>query len=74
VILHQLAHQLPAFDFKLGLQFGMLQAGGLGAIEETQRRLNSARLAAKRSSTPAAAVPVTAVPVTAAPAGRPAAR
>ena len=39
VVLHQLTQQLPAFDVKLGLQLGVLQAGGLGAIEETQRRV-----------------------------------
>ena len=39
VILHQLAEQFATGLLQVGLQVGMLQAGGLGAVEETQRRL-----------------------------------
>jgi hypothetical protein len=37
VILHELAEQLATGLLQVGLQFGMLQAGGLGAVEEAQR-------------------------------------
>jgi hypothetical protein len=39
VVLHQLAEQLATGLLQVGLQFGMLQAGGRGAVEETQRRV-----------------------------------
>jgi hypothetical protein len=90
VILHQLAEQLATGLLQVGLQLGMLQAGGLGAVEETQRRLKQRAAGGEAlvhpghrrpghrrprpPPSPATAVPITAVPITAAPAGRPAAR
>ena len=39
VILHQPAQQLATGLLQVGFQLGVRQAGGLGAVEETQRRV-----------------------------------